>query len=58
VACLQWGSTTRDKESTDGIPKALHIAAFSGTSELVLELIQKKGSSITSLDAQNRIPLH
>lgn len=54
---LQWGSTTRDKESTDGIPTALHIAAFSGMSELVLELI-KKGSSVTSLDAQDRIPLH
>ncbi|VUC23770.1 unnamed protein product [Clonostachys rosea] len=54
---LQWGSTTRDKESTDGIPTALHIAAFSGMSELVLELIQK-GSSVASLDAQDRIPLH
>ena len=54
---LQWGSTTKAKESTEGIPTALHIAAFSGLSELANQLIQQ-GSSVSDVDAQDRIPLH
>ncbi|CAM1510896.1 Fc.00g084090.m01.CDS01 [Cosmosporella sp. VM-42] len=54
---LQWGSTSKSKGSDEGIPTPLHIAAFSGLSELALRLVQQ-GSSISPLDAQERIPLH
>lgn len=54
---LQWGSTTKDKQSHEGLPSALHIAAFSGLSELANKLIQE-GESVSKMDAQDRIPLH
>ncbi|KAJ4258844.1 hypothetical protein NW762_007931 [Fusarium torreyae] len=54
---LQWGSTSTSKESSDGLPSALHIAAFAGLSELALRLVQQ-GVSALALDAQERIPLH
>ncbi|KAF5003058.1 hypothetical protein FDECE_10369 [Fusarium decemcellulare] len=54
---LQWGSTSKTRGSTQGIPTVLHIAAFAGLSELVLNLIQQ-GSSVSALDAQERTPLH
>ncbi|KAF4954253.1 hypothetical protein FSARC_12190 [Fusarium sarcochroum] len=54
---LQWGSTSTDKGNSDGIPTALHLAAFAGLSELALRLLQE-GASVSALDAQERIPLH
>ncbi|KAL6411649.1 Ankyrin-3 [Ilyonectria robusta] len=54
---IQWGSTSKSKGSTEGIPTALHIAAFSGLYELALKLIQQ-GSFASDVDAQERIPLH
>lgn len=54
---IQWGSTSKSKGTTEGIPTALHIAAFSGLSELALKLIQQ-GSFVSDVDAQERIPLH
>ncbi|KAH6999422.1 ankyrin repeat-containing domain protein [Ilyonectria destructans] len=54
---IQWGSTSKSRGSTEGIPTALHIAAFSGLSELALKLIQQ-GSFVSDVDAQERIPLH
>src|SRR3569833_2108636 len=54
---LQWGSTSKTKESAEGIPTAIHIAAFAGLSNLCRRLIQQ-GSSVSTTDAQNRIPLH
>ncbi|KAF7552102.1 hypothetical protein G7Z17_g4555 [Cylindrodendrum hubeiense] len=54
---LQWKSTSRTKSSTDGIPTALHLAAFCGLSELALKLI-REGESVSALDAQERVPLH
>lgn len=54
---LQWGSTSKTRDDTEGIPTAMHIAAFSGLSELILQLIQE-GSSVSAMDAQERIPLH
>ncbi|KAH7129728.1 ankyrin repeat-containing domain protein [Dactylonectria estremocensis] len=54
---LEWKSTSRTKSTTDGIPTALHLAAFCGLSELALKLI-REGASISALDAQRRVPLH
>lgn len=54
---LEWGSTSKSKESTEGIPTGLHVAAFSGLSKLARVLI-RGGSSVSALDAQERTPLH
>jgi ankyrin repeat protein len=47
---LQWGHMSSN-------PTMLHVAAFSGLSEFATKLI-REGSSVSALDAQERIPLH
>ncbi|KAM0421202.1 hypothetical protein ACHAPT_010922 [Fusarium lateritium] len=54
---IRWGSTTKSRESAEGMPTALHIAAFAGLSELGLRLLEQ-GSSVSAVDAQERTPLH
>ncbi|KIL90692.1 hypothetical protein FAVG1_06427 [Fusarium avenaceum] len=54
---IQWGSTSRSRETSDGIPTPLHLAAFAGLSELALRLLQS-GASASATDAQDRTPLH
>ncbi|KAF4457192.1 Ankyrin-3 [Fusarium austroafricanum] len=54
---IHWGSTSTEKGSNEGIPTALHIAAFAGLSELALKLLQQ-GISVAKADAQERVPLH
>jgi ankyrin repeat protein len=54
---IQWGSTSREKDSADGLPTALHIAAFCGMSKLALNILQQ-GHPVSCLDAQDRTPLH
>ncbi|KAF4340900.1 ankyrin-3 [Fusarium beomiforme] len=54
---LQWGSTSSKKSSTEGIPAALHLAAFAGLSQCSIKLL-KQGNSVSALDAQERVPLH
>ncbi|KAH7242547.1 ankyrin repeat-containing domain protein [Fusarium tricinctum] len=54
---IQWGSTSRSRETSEGIPTSLHLAAFAGLSELALRLLQG-GASASATDAQERTPLH
>ncbi|KAK6953252.1 hypothetical protein Daesc_005553 [Daldinia eschscholtzii] len=54
---LQWGTTSNGPQDTEGLPTALHIAAFAGLCRLSLKLI-KQGLDVSVLDAQERIPLH
>ncbi|KAM5386497.1 hypothetical protein ACJZ2D_000460 [Fusarium nematophilum] len=54
---IQWGSTSKSKGTTEGIPTPLHVAAFAGLSKLSLRLIEQ-GASVSAVDAQERIPLH
>ncbi|CAG9982277.1 unnamed protein product [Clonostachys byssicola] len=54
---LEWGATSRSQDSTDGLPTALHLAAFSGLSKFAIKLIED-GASVSSLDAHDRTPLH
>ncbi|CAI6094184.1 unnamed protein product [Clonostachys chloroleuca] len=54
---LQWGATSRNQDSTDGLPTALHLAAYSGLSKFSLKIIED-GASVSSLDAHDRTPLH
>ncbi|MBE3041208.1 ankyrin repeat domain-containing protein, partial [Candidatus Bathyarchaeota archaeon] len=49
--------TSNTKGGTDGIPTGLHIAAFSGLSELARVLIEQ-GASVSTLDVLGRTPLH
>ena len=57
---IEWGSTSKTKESNDGIPTALHVAAYAGLSGVALRLLENEASvsSVSSLDAQSRTPLH
>ncbi|SPJ72943.1 uncharacterized protein FTOL_02672 [Fusarium torulosum] len=54
---IQWGSTSRSRETSEGIPTPLHLAAFAGLSKLALRLLQG-GASASATDAQERTPLH
>uniref|UniRef100_A0A0B7KAB4 NACHT domain-containing protein n=1 Tax=Bionectria ochroleuca TaxID=29856 RepID=A0A0B7KAB4_BIOOC len=54
---LQWGATSRSQGSTDGLPTALHLAAYSGLSKFSLRIIED-GASVSSLDAHDRTALH
>ncbi|CAH0047278.1 unnamed protein product [Clonostachys solani] len=54
---LQWGATSRSQDSSDGLPTALHLAAYSGLSKFSLKIIED-GASVLNLDAHNRTPLY
>ncbi|KAM0288443.1 hypothetical protein ACHAO9_007089 [Fusarium lateritium] len=54
---IQWGSTSKTRETSEGIPTPLHLAAFAGLSKLALRLLQE-GASPSATDAQERTPLH
>ncbi|KAM0354385.1 hypothetical protein ACHAPU_001429 [Fusarium lateritium] len=54
---IQWGSTSRSKGTSEGIPTPLHLAAFAGLSELASRLLHE-GASVSITDAQERTPLH
>ncbi|KAF9779127.1 hypothetical protein IL306_002355 [Fusarium sp. DS 682] len=54
---LQWGSTSSEKRSMEGIPTVLHLAAFAGLSHFSTKLL-KQGDFVSALDAQERVPLH
>ncbi|KAG9497868.1 hypothetical protein J7337_010740 [Fusarium musae] len=54
---LEWGSTSSDKGSLNGIPTCLHIAAFAGLTQFASQLL-KQGTSVSAVDAQERVPLH
>ncbi|KAK4184548.1 ankyrin repeat-containing domain protein, partial [Podospora australis] len=55
---LQWGTTSETKGSTDGIPHALHIAAFAGLSKFAVALLTRDPASGSVADAQRCVPLH
>ncbi|KAK4444770.1 ankyrin repeat-containing domain protein [Podospora aff. communis PSN243] len=55
---LQWGTTSETRGSQDGIPTALHIAAFAGLSKLALALLTEDSALVSKVDAQQRVPLH
>jgi len=55
---LKWGTTSETRGSTDGIPTALHIAAFVGLSNFTSTLLSQDAASVSANDAQLRIPLH
>ena len=55
---LQWGTTTRARDSGEGIPTKLHIAAFAGMSEFVQQILVREAVSVSVVDAQLRTPLH
>ena len=52
---LRWTSTKKD--SVEGFPSVLHIAAFAGLSEFASRLLQQ-GVSPSGKDARERTPLH
>ncbi|VUC35027.1 unnamed protein product [Clonostachys rosea] len=54
---LEWGATSKSQDSADGLPTALHLAAYSGLSKFCLKIV-KDGASVSSLDAHERTPLH
>ncbi|KAM7217481.1 Ankyrin repeat-containing domain protein [Rhypophila decipiens] len=55
---LQWGTTSETRGSQDGIPHALHLAAFAGLSKFAVALLNQDATSVARLDAQRRVPLH
>ncbi|KAM7190149.1 Ankyrin repeat-containing domain protein [Rhypophila sp. PSN 637] len=55
---LQWGTTSFTRGSQDGIPHALHLAAFAGLSKFAMALLNQDPTSVSRLDAQRRVPLH
>lgn len=55
---LEWHTTSRSWETSEGIPTRLHIAAYAGLSELALLLLTREAESVSALDAQLRTPLH